>query len=76
MLGTQTMIVLSSPKTVKDLMHSRSAIYSSRPEMYLAHNVVGESQRFVTMVGALKLLRYQEGVRMLIALRNMVPCGD
>ncbi|OAL34493.1 hypothetical protein AYO20_06336 [Fonsecaea nubica] len=49
MLGTQTMIVLSSPKTVKDLLHNRSAIYSSRPDMYLAHDVASNCQRFVTM---------------------------
>jgi hypothetical protein len=44
------MIVLSSPKTVKDLLHNRSAIYSSRPDMYLAHDVASDCQRFVTMV--------------------------
>lgn len=44
------MIVLSTPKAVKDLMQNRSAIYSSRPDLYLAHDVVSESQRFVTMV--------------------------
>ena len=47
------MIVLSSPKTVKDLMQTRSAIYSSRPSMYLAHDVAGNGHRFVTMVSFL-----------------------
>ena len=51
-LGTKTVIVLSSPKTVKDLMHDRSAIYSSRPDMYLAHDVATNSKRFVTMVSS------------------------
>ncbi|KNG46886.1 cytochrome p450 [Stemphylium lycopersici] len=34
-LGTKVMIVLSSDRTVKDLLDKRSKIYSSRPDMYL-----------------------------------------
>ncbi|KAI0196404.1 cytochrome P450 [Astrocystis sublimbata] len=48
-LGTQTMIVLSSDQAVKDLLDRRSGIYSSRPDMYLGHNIVGGSNRMVLM---------------------------
>ncbi|KAK8129580.1 hypothetical protein PG999_001960 [Apiospora kogelbergensis] len=40
-LGTQVMIVLSSDQAIKDLLDKRSAIYSSRPEMYLGNIVSG-----------------------------------
>lgn len=40
-LGTNVMIVLSSDKTIKDLLDRRSGIYSSRPEMYLGQIISG-----------------------------------
>ncbi|KAK8862915.1 cytochrome P450 [Apiospora arundinis] len=40
-LGTQVMIVLSSDQAIKDLLDKRSAIYSSRPDMYLGNIVSG-----------------------------------
>lgn len=49
-LGTKTYIVLSTPKAVKDVLDKRSAIYSSRPDMYLGHEIVSGARRFVTMV--------------------------
>ncbi|KAI0856011.1 cytochrome P450 [Xylaria cubensis] len=48
-LGTQTMIVLSSDQAVKDLLDRRSGIYSSRPDMYLSHNIVSGGFRMVQM---------------------------
>ncbi|KAJ2996510.1 hypothetical protein NUW58_g952 [Xylaria curta] len=48
-LGTQVMIVLSSDRVVKDLLDARSAIYSSRPEMYLGQRVVSGGLRIVLM---------------------------
>ncbi|KAG4433719.1 hypothetical protein IFR05_010800 [Cadophora sp. M221] len=48
-MGTKTYIVLSSPTVVKDLLDKKSNIYSSRPEMYLGHDIVGLGRRFVTM---------------------------
>ncbi|KAL5324127.1 hypothetical protein ACEPPN_008670 [Leptodophora sp. 'Broadleaf-Isolate-01'] len=48
-MGTKTYIVLSSPTAVKDLLDKKSNIYSSRPEMYLGHDIVGLGRRFVTM---------------------------
>ena len=35
-LGTKATIVLSSDVAIKDLLDKRSAIYSSRPEMYIS----------------------------------------
>lgn len=49
MLGTKNTIVLSGPKTVKDLLEKRSAWYSSRPEMYLPRLLSGDC-RMVLMV--------------------------
>lgn len=40
-LGTKVMIVLSSDQAIKDLLDKRSAIYSSRPDMYLGRIVSG-----------------------------------
>lgn len=48
-LGTQVTIVLSSDQAVKDLLDKRSAIYSSRPDMYLGR-VVSGGLRMVLMV--------------------------
>lgn len=49
-LGTQVMIVLSSDQVVRDLLDKRSGTYSSRPEMYMSHNIVSGGLRMVTMV--------------------------
>ncbi|KAK7978325.1 hypothetical protein PG996_004368, partial [Apiospora saccharicola] len=40
-LGTQVLVVLSSDRAIKDLLDKRSAIYSSRPDMYLGNVVSG-----------------------------------
>lgn len=49
-LGTKVMIVLSSDETVRDLLDKRSGIYSSRPDMYLSHDIVSGGFRMVSMV--------------------------
>lgn len=56
-LGTKTYIVLSSPTTVKDILDKKSAIYSSRPDMFLGQEVVGDNQRFVTMASTQRICR-------------------
>ncbi|KAH8883132.1 cytochrome P450 [Thozetella sp. PMI_491] len=48
-LGTKIMVVLSSDQAVKDLLDKRSAIYSSRPEMYLASNIASGGLRVALM---------------------------
>jgi hypothetical protein len=76
-LGTKTYIVLSSPTAVKDLLDKKSNIYSSRPEMYLGHDIVGEGRRFVTMVSNKSFLSgavtFSHELR---PFRNTAQCGD
>ncbi|OQV08527.1 hypothetical protein CLAIMM_12785 [Cladophialophora immunda] len=48
-LGTKTYIVLNTDAAVKDLLDKRSAMYSSRPEMYMAHDIASGGLRTVTM---------------------------
>ena len=53
MLGTKVVIVLSSDFAVKDLLDKRSAIYSSRPEVYLGQEIVSGGLRPLFMVCSL-----------------------
>ncbi|KAI1390013.1 cytochrome P450 [Hypoxylon trugodes] len=50
-LGTRTIVVLSSDKTVQDLLDKRSNIYSSRPEAYLARTIDGGRRIVLTEYG-------------------------
>lgn len=50
MLGTKTMIVLSSDAAVKDLLDRRSSNYSDRPEMYIGQTIASGGLRLVVMV--------------------------
>ena len=50
MLGTRTMIVLSSDKAVKDLLDKKSAIYSGRPDLYTGQTLLSGGKRMVMMV--------------------------
>jgi hypothetical protein len=49
-LGTKTMIVLSSDKAVKDLLDKRSANYSARPDLYTGQTLMSGGKRMVMMV--------------------------
>jgi len=48
-LGTKTMIVLSSDEVVKDLLDKRSAIYSDRQDHYIGQTVLSGGNRFLMM---------------------------
>ncbi|KAH6842954.1 cytochrome P450 [Chaetomium sp. MPI-CAGE-AT-0009] len=48
-LGTKIFIVITSDQVVKDLLEKRSRIYSSRPESYLAYNVLSNGLRMSGM---------------------------
>jgi hypothetical protein len=50
MLGTRTMIVLSSDKAIKDLLDKKSAIYSGRPDLYTGQTLLSGGKRMVMMV--------------------------
>lgn len=49
-LGTSTMIVLSSDKAVKDLMDKKSGKYSHRPELYVGQELCSGGLRVLMMV--------------------------
>ena len=59
-LGTKVVIVLSSDVAVKDLLDKRSAIYSSRPEVYLGQEVVSGNLRPLFMVGTSRATPYSD----------------
>ncbi|ROT34502.1 cytochrome P450 family protein [Sodiomyces alkalinus F11] len=49
MLGTKTLVVLSSDKAVKDLMDKRSGKYSHRQEMYIGQTLCSGDLRVLMM---------------------------
>lgn len=49
-LGTKTLIVLSSDIAVKDLLDKRSGIYSDRPDSYIGGEIVSGGLRVLLMV--------------------------
>lgn len=53
MLGTKTMIVLSSDVAVKDLLDRKSGNYSDRPDMYIGQNIASGGLRLVLLVSQL-----------------------
>jgi hypothetical protein len=50
-LGTRVMIVLNSDQAIKELIDRRSAIYASRPDSYVAQNILSGGLRVLFMVG-------------------------
>ena len=50
MLGSKTMIVLSSDQAIKDLLDKRSAIYSDRMDLYIGQTLVSGGLRILMMV--------------------------
>ncbi len=50
MLGTKVMVVLNLDQAIKDLLDKRGAIYSSRPEAYIAQDVLSGGLRILFMV--------------------------
>ncbi|USW56371.1 Putative cytochrome P450 [Septoria linicola] len=49
MLGTQTLIVLSSDEAIKDLMDRKSNNYSDRPELYIGQELCSDNLRVLMM---------------------------
>lgn len=52
-LGTKTLIVLSSDQAVKDLLDKKSGIYSSRQDMYIGQTLCSGGLRILMMVNQL-----------------------
>ena len=49
-LGTKTLIVLSSDTAIKDLLDKRGNVYSDRPEMYIGMTICSGGLRVLMMV--------------------------
>lgn len=49
-LGTKTLIVLSSDQAVKDLLDKKSGIYSDRQDMYIGQELCSGGLRILMMV--------------------------
>ena len=49
-LGTKTLVVLSSANAVKDLLDKKSGIYSDRQEMYVGQTLCSGDLRMLMMV--------------------------
>lgn len=58
MLGTKTMVVLSSDVAVKEVLDRRSGIYSDRPDMFICQTAASGGLRLVVM-------RYGDNWRMI-----------
>lgn len=48
-IGTKTLIVLSSDQAVKDLMDKKSNIYSSKPDLYVSSDLISGGYRMLFM---------------------------
>ena len=49
MIGTKTLIILSSDEAVKELMDKRSNIYSSKPDLYISQDLISGGYRMLFM---------------------------
>ena len=56
-IGTNTLVVLSSGAVVKELLDKRSAIYSSRPILYVGQHLLSGGLRMLLMVSTLAHVR-------------------
>ncbi|EED21265.1 cytochrome P450, putative [Talaromyces stipitatus ATCC 10500] len=79
MLGTKVAVVLSSDSAVKDLLDKRSAIYSGRPEMYMAQNIMSGGLRSLFMGNTPRwraVRKLAHGVLNISVSRSYVPYQD
>jgi hypothetical protein len=60
-IGTNTLVVLSSGTAIKELLDKRSAIYSSRPDLYVGQHLLSGGLRMLLMVSALAHVRTNGG---------------
>jgi cytochrome P450 len=75
-IGTKTLIVLSSPEVVKELLDRRSNIYSSRPDLYISQDLISGGYRMVLMKYDEKWRRIRKMMHSLLnvqAARTYVP---
>jgi cytochrome P450 len=75
-IGTKTLIVLSSAEGVKELLDRRSNIYSSRPDLYISQDLISGGYRMVLMKYDEKWRRIRKMIHALLnvqAARTYVP---
>jgi hypothetical protein len=60
-IGTNTLVVLSSGTAIKELLDKRSAIYSSRPDLYVGQHLLSGGLRMLLMVSTLAHVRTNGG---------------
>ncbi|GAB1318300.1 Fumitremorgin C synthase [Madurella fahalii] len=77
-LGTQVMIVLSSDVAIKDLLDKRSAIYSSRPDMYISSLASGGLRMLLMEYGEIwrRIRKLFHNLLYLKAAKSYVPYQD
>ncbi|XXG96066.1 hypothetical protein Hte_002343 [Hypoxylon texense] len=63
--GSKTVIVISSEHIMRDLLDKRGAIYSSRPDSYISHDVLSGGLRVVFM-------KYNESLKLARKLARKV----
>jgi cytochrome P450 len=79
MVGTKTLIVLSSDQAVKDLMDKKSNIYSSRPDLYVVSDLISGGYRMLFMKYAQQWRMIRKMIHSLLnvqAARTYVPYQD
>ncbi|KAI5854501.1 cytochrome P450 [Durotheca rogersii] len=79
MLGTKVMVVLNSDVAIKDLIDKRGAIYASRPEAYVAQDILSGGLRvlFMPNSGVWKTARkFVHRILGVTAARSYVPYQD
>lgn len=75
-LGTRTMIVLSSDTAVKELLDRRSGIYSDRQDMYMAQTLCSGGMRVLIMVRHVSPKTYSVLMLYSIAIWTDVAGGE
>lgn len=70
MLGTKAMIVLNSDQAIKDLVDKRGAIYSSRPESFIAQDILSGGLRVLFMVGVEKCANFARADQTVTAVQS------
>ncbi|KAI1426170.1 cytochrome P450 [Xylaria sp. FL1777] len=79
MLGTKVMVVLNSDEAIKELIDRRGATYASRPEAYIAQDVLSGGLRVLFMPNNSVWKRVRKFVHMMIgvvASETYIPYQD
>lgn len=67
-LGSKVMIVLSQDEVLKALVDKKSAIYSSRPDLYVGGHLLSGGLRMVMEASQIRVITYMKTDSLLIAI--------